>query len=103
MWIDSNVETLHQKPNQTTFLDPKYAKTHLQQSPILKIARGRAPGPPLKGEGKGLGGEEGRGGLGGKGWEQERGGLGARKGRDRDRGGEKGVPPHSTTHFNHCI
>ena len=39
--------------------------------------------------------EKGRGGL-------YRGKKGERE-MERGRGGEKGVPPHSTTHFNHCM
>jgi len=50
---------------------------------VLGIGRGGA---------RGLG-ERGRGG---------REGLGGREGeRDRDRGGENGVPPHTTSDFNH--
>jgi len=61
--------------------------------------------PPLKGRGRGWGRErrnEVRGVFGDarEGWSRAEKGE---RGRDRDRGGEKGVPPHSTIHFNHCV
>jgi len=96
LWIDSNDETLHQKPNQTTLLGPKYAKTHPTAKSNFKNCPGRTPDPSLKGKGRVCGG-----------WgeaPQTFGGSRGRKVREgRDRGGDKGVPPHSTTHFNHWL
>jgi len=79
MWIDSNDETLHQKPNQNTFLDPKYAKTKVQ---FQKLPGERLRTPRLKGRervGEGVGGRGAEvGGLGG---------LGGGRAGNRDRGG----------------
>ena len=54
LWYNNYDSFSRRNPSpDTTFLAPKkYAKTHLQQSRILKIFRGWTPGPPLKEEGK---------------------------------------------------